>query len=149
MDICNKKDTIGEGHLRMDDLREAYYQYKGRYTDKDEIDAILMKCTISMAKKGMIQILQFVKIVSIKNLDQIKQRIKKAFAIYEERRAEVQDIGFKKGLISKDELKKMIRCIMRSNNNQSDALVCDCDKDQDGYLSLEEIINFIVSLCSH
>jgi hypothetical protein len=40
-DICKKKDSIGEGDLRMDDLREAFYEYKGRFAEKEEIDRLL------------------------------------------------------------------------------------------------------------
>ena len=39
----------------MDDLREAYYEYKGKFVEKDEIDSILNNCTIQMAKRGMIR----------------------------------------------------------------------------------------------
>ena len=37
-DICKSKDTSGEGYLRMDDLREAFYEYNGRFIEKEEID---------------------------------------------------------------------------------------------------------------
>lgn len=39
----------------MDDLREVYYEYKGKFVDKDEIDRVLGDCTIQMAKRGMIK----------------------------------------------------------------------------------------------
>lgn len=39
----------------MDDLREAYYEYKGKFVEMDEVDNILGECTIQIAKGGKIK----------------------------------------------------------------------------------------------
>lgn len=69
MGLFDQKDTIGEGNLKMDQIREAYSEFCGRFVDKDEVDRIFEKCNVQVMKKGMIKFSEFVYVKSKKAID--------------------------------------------------------------------------------
>ncbi len=54
----------------------------------------------------------------------------------------------KPGLLYKTEVKKMLGSITKANNNQSESLLAEHDKDQDDYLTIDEVITLVTSLAS-
>jgi len=44
--VFRTKDPNGVGDLKMDQIREAYSEYCGRFVEKDEIDKLLENCTV-------------------------------------------------------------------------------------------------------
>ena len=55
MDVFLTKDQTGEGDLKMDQIRDAYTEFCGRFVEKEEIDSILEKCTVQVQKRGLIK----------------------------------------------------------------------------------------------
>ncbi len=39
----------------MDQIRDAYTEFCGKFVEKEEIDSILEKCTVQVNKKGLIK----------------------------------------------------------------------------------------------
>jgi len=48
----------------------------------------------------------------------------------------------------KKEAKKLVGAIMTSNNNQSENHLIDVDKDNDGYLTIDEVIGLVITMAS-
>lgn len=49
-------------------------------------------------------------------------------------------------MLSKDEIKKMLGAIIVSNNDISENYFREFDKDQDGCLNIEEVIQMVISI---
>jgi Ca2+-binding EF-hand superfamily protein len=73
------KDPVGEGDLKMDQIREAYADYCGRFVERDEIDAILSGCTVQVNKRGLVKYSQFIQVRSRRLLEVSKKKIRQAF----------------------------------------------------------------------
>lgn len=102
----------------MDDIREAYSEYCGGLIEKSVIDIILSKCSVQVTKRGMVRYSQFITILSKKLIDQQKQRVKKCFNAYDERRSSRSKPEYvKAGLMYKTEVKKMVGAVSKANNN--------------------------------
>ncbi len=135
----------------MDDIREVYSGYCGGLIDPSIIDANLTKCTISISKRGQIRYKEFIEIISKKQLDAQKQRVRKCFNQYDEKRLNNNRSRYdyvKPALLYKTEVKKMIGAIAKSNNNQSENYLSDFDKDQDDYLTIDETMGLVVMLAT-
>lgn len=46
LEVFKGKDKTQVEHLKMDQIREAYSEYQGRFVEKEEIDMILENCTV-------------------------------------------------------------------------------------------------------
>ena len=84
--VFKQKDESGEGNLRMDDIREAYTEYCGGLVEKNDIDAILSKCSIQVNKGGKVRYQQFIQVHLKKLLDTHKVKIRSCFAAFDEMR---------------------------------------------------------------
>ena len=54
----------------------------------------------------------------------------------------------KPALLYKTEVKKMIGAIAKSNNNQSENYLNDHDKDQDNYLTIDEVMGLVITMAT-
>lgn len=129
----------------MDDIRQAYTDYCGGLIEKNVIDQLLGKCTVQVSKRGMIRYAQFIQILTKKLQDQQKQRVKKAFNLYDERRVtnRYKAAHVKPSLMYKTEVKKMVGAITKVNNNQFENMMVEHDKDQDEYLTIDEVMSLV------
>lgn len=90
-------------------------------------------------------------VVAKARIEGVKQRVRKAFEACEKSFGgkEGASVGEKRpGLLYKTEVKKMLGSITKANNNQSESLLAEHDKDQDDYLTIEEVITLVASLAS-
>ena len=88
--VFKQKDEVGEGDLRMDDIRDAYAEYCSGIVEHEEIDSHLSKCTVQVNKKGLIRYNQYVQVVNKRASDSLKQKIRKAFNLFDEVRLTTQ-----------------------------------------------------------
>ena len=67
----------------MDQIREVYAEYCGRFIDKEDIDNILGGCTIQVNRGGTVKYAQFIQVKNRKELDHHKELIRKHFTFYD------------------------------------------------------------------
>lgn len=77
------------------------------------------------------------------SLDYFKLKVKKAFVDYDEKKSEEE--GHRKGMISREELCRLLSCIMKKNNNHNELLI-EFDEDRDGFLTVDEMLKLIVAM---
>ena len=70
-----------------------------------------------------------------------KQELRESFNKYDAVRQNTSS-QFKKGMMSHSEVNRMFAVIITCNN-QSESYIHDFDKDQDGFLTLEEVIQLL------
>lgn len=62
--VFHQRDEMGEGNLRMDDIREQFaYHYCASLISREDIDTMLSKCTVQVSKRGMIKYYQFIQVM--------------------------------------------------------------------------------------
>lgn len=141
------KDQTGEGDLKMDQIRDTYTEFCGRFVEKEEIDSILEKCNVQVHKRGLVKYSQFVQIKSRKAIDACKAKIRRDFQQYDEKRALGDSPSYvKQGYLYKSEVRKMIGAIVNQNNNHNDDYLQEQDKDGEGYYTIESIIGLVISI---
>ncbi|CDW71305.1 protein kinase domain containing protein [Stylonychia lemnae] len=149
--VFRTKDPSGLGDLKMDQIREAYSEYCGRFVEKEEIDKLLENCTVFVSKGGSIKYSQFVQVKSKKAMEFQKNIVKKNFTMLDQKRftGDPGDLLIKPNLLAKQEVRKMLGAIITSNNDQTENFFKDFDKDQDGFQTIDEAIAMVIHVVNH
>lgn len=86
----------------------------------------------------MIKYSEFVQVKSRKSLDKIKANVKEAFELFDRLKTKPLDESdsgidlqkeYKKDLLEKSEVKRILESVFISNNNQNDTFLIDHDSD--------------------
>ena len=61
----------------------------------------------------------------------------------------MSQLTHKKGYLSKAETKYILTSVLKTLNNQCENFINDFDRDQDGYLTIDEILDLVINICKH
>ena len=56
---------------------------------------------------------------------------------------------YKKGLLEKTEVKRIIGTVLNQTHNQSETIMSDYDEDKDGCLTIDELLRLIITISTH
>ncbi len=80
-----------------------------------------------------------------RELDYYKEEVRVSFAKFDTRKQQRDSDQYKPAHLSKQEIKKLLGAIIISNNDQCENYFKDFDKDQDGYLNINETIGMVMA----
>ena len=94
----------------------------------------------------MVKYTQFIQVVHRTEQEALKVQVRRTFNRYDERRLEGKVKNSLPGLLSKEEVTKLLTQIMPEMTADTDRLFTDWDKDQDQKINIEETISMFLSI---
>ena len=84
-------DNSGSGELKMDQVRDIYLNYLGKFAEKEEVEQLLSECP--ERRLGWVNYTTFVHKNSDKQIAHCKLKVRNVFKAYDQKRTSIEYFG--------------------------------------------------------
>ncbi|CDW87290.1 protein kinase domain containing protein [Stylonychia lemnae] len=143
--VFNERDIKNQSYLKFEIVKSMYLDYLGEIKNNVEVEKIFRDCP--KRSDNNVSYSEFTSFINKQCLETKKQELRDSFQKYDLIRLQTSK-EFRKGIMNHSEVNRMLAVVLTCNN-QCESFIHEYDRDQDGNLTIEEVIDLVVHIAEN